>query len=152
MAAAALDDAIDAYTKGFESDSRDYYPGVNAVNLLVQKGDEDALKEAARLVPLVTFAVMRRGGLNSKDYWDLATVLELSAIGNDWTLAVRALPRVMAAARASWNIETTMKNLKLLKSARASEGKPTPQLDEILQNLEARFTELQGQEKQQASS
>src|SRR4029077_2652781 len=35
-AAAALDDAIDAYTKGFEADPRDYYPGVNAINLLMQ--------------------------------------------------------------------------------------------------------------------
>lgn len=26
-ASAALDDAIDAYTRGFESDPRDYYPG-----------------------------------------------------------------------------------------------------------------------------
>jgi hypothetical protein len=152
MASAALDDSIEAYTKGFESDSRDYYPGVNAVNLLVQKGDEAALKEAARLVPLVTFAVMRRGGLDSKDYWDLATVLELSAIGNDWATATRALPKVMAAAKASWMVETTIKNLKLLKSARESEGKPTPQLDEILKHLEARLTELKGEEKKQASS
>ena len=152
MAAAALDDAIEAYTKGFESDSRDYYPGVNAVNLLVQKGDEDALKEAGRLVPLVSFAVARRGGLSSKDYWDLATVLELSAIGSDWALATRALPKMMAAARASWNIETTMKNLKLLKSAREAEGKATPQLDEMLGHLDARFGQLKGQETTQPNS
>ena len=49
---AVLDDAIGAYTKGFESDPRDYYPGVNAINLLIQKGDAAALKEAERLLPL----------------------------------------------------------------------------------------------------
>jgi hypothetical protein len=41
MASAALDDAIDAYTKGFISDPRDYYPGVNAVTILGDKTDYD---------------------------------------------------------------------------------------------------------------
>ncbi len=122
MASAALDDAIEAYTKGFESDPRDYYPGVNAVNLLVQKGDPDALKEADRLVPMVSFAVARRGGASSTDYWDLATVLELSAIGGDWTMATRVLPKVLAAGKTSFNLETTLKNLRLLKSARERDG------------------------------
>ena len=31
---AYLDQAIDAYLKGFESDSRDTYPGINAVTLM----------------------------------------------------------------------------------------------------------------------
>jgi hypothetical protein len=146
MASAALDNAIDAYTKGFESDSRDYYPGVNAVNLLVQKGDEDAMKEVNRLLPLVNFALARRGGLNSKDYWDLATVLEMSAIGGDWVLAGRALPKALAAARASWNIETTMKNLNLLRGAREREGQIPPQLDQILGQMEKRLAQLKGDE------
>jgi len=60
MASAALDEAIEAYTKGFESDPRDYYPGVNAITLLIEKGDPDSLKEADRLAPLVSFAAARR--------------------------------------------------------------------------------------------
>jgi len=66
---------------------------------LIEKGDAEAMKEADRLAPLVSFAVARRGGVSSNDYWDLATVLELSAIGNDWTLAARVLPRVLAAGK-----------------------------------------------------
>jgi tetratricopeptide (TPR) repeat protein len=146
MASAALDEAIEAYTKGFESDPRDYYPGVNAVNLLIQKGDADALKEAARLVPLVSFAVARRGGASSSDYWDLATVLELSAIGGDWALATRVLPKVLNAGKASWMIETTMKNLNLLKSAREREGQAPAQLDQMLGYLQKRYQQLQGEE------
>src|SRR5215831_1249938 len=88
-AIAALDDAISAYTKSFEADPRDYYPGVNAINLLVQKGDAEALKEVDRLLPLVNFAVARRGGTSSTDYWDLGTVLELACIGEDWAMANR---------------------------------------------------------------
>ena len=146
MASAALDDAIEAYTKGFESDPRDYYPGVNAVNLLVQKGDAEALKEADRLVPMVSFAVARRGGASSTDYWDLATVLELSSIGGDWTLATRVLPKVLAAGKVSWMIETTMKNLNLLKAARERDGQAPAQLDQMLGYLQKRHQQLQGDE------
>ncbi len=146
MSAAALDDAIDAYTKGFESDPRDYYPGVNAITLLIEKGDEESLQQADRLLPLVTFAVARRGAAASSDYWDLATVLELSAIGNDWKVANRVLPKVLAAGSKSWVIKTTRDNLLLLKAARERAGQKMPELDGIIRHLEERYRELCGQE------
>jgi MAP3K TRAFs-binding domain len=126
MAEAALDYAIQAYTRGFEADPRDYYPGVNAVNLLVEKGDAQALAEAGRLVPLVSFAVARRGGATSSNYWDLATVLELAAIAGDWKAATGVLPRVLAAAKASWMARTTADNLRLLRGARERAGEAPP--------------------------
>lgn len=147
MASAALDDAIDSYTKGFESDPRDYYPGVNAITLLIEKGEADSLKEADRLVPLVSFAVARRGGMASADYWDLATVLELSAIGNDWKLANRVLPKVLSAGKASWMVKTTMDNLLLLKAAREGSGQEVPALLEVINHLDERYNELRGEEK-----
>ncbi len=145
MAAAALDDAIEAYTKGFESDPRDYFPGINAITLLVDKGDTEALKAADRLLPLVNFAVARRGGVSSSDYWDLATILELSAIGNDWVMATRVLPKVLAAAKASWMIETTRDNLLLLKAARERVNQLPAELEEVLQHMEERYDELSGE-------
>jgi tetratricopeptide (TPR) repeat protein len=144
MASAALDDAIEAYRQGFEADPRDYYPGVNAITLLVEKGDADALAEADRLVPLVSFAVARRGGASSKDYWDLATVLELACIGGDWATAGHVLPRVIAAADQSWMPGTTLNNLSLLKDARARQGQALPQADEIIAELAKRQKELAG--------
>ena len=146
MAVAALDDSIDAYTRGFESDPRDYYPGVNAITLLMEKGDAEALKAAERLVPLVSFAVARRGGVSSSDYWDLATVLELSAIGRDWVMASRVLPKVLAAGKASWTIKTTWDNLLLMKAARERAGQSAPELEEIIGNLKERHAELCGEE------
>lgn len=141
-AGAALDDAIATYTKGFESDPRDYYPGVNAITLLVEKGDAEALREAERLLPLVTFAVARRGGAASSDYWDLATVLELACIGSDWSAAARVLPRTVAAAKESWMPQTTYDNLAMLKQARARQQQPVPQLDGIMDELGKRAAEL----------
>jgi hypothetical protein len=146
MAAAALDDAIEAYSKGFENDPRDYFPGVNAITLLIEKGDADAMKHADRLVPLVSFAVARRGGASSSDYWDLATVLELGAIGNDWTTATRVLPKVLAAVKAAWQAKTTWDNLLLLKSARERTGQSPAELDAVLQHLGERYNQLRGQE------
>lgn len=144
IAEAALDDAIGAYTRGFEADPRDYYPGINALTLLIEKGSEDAMKEVDRLVPLVAFAVARRGGASSSDYWDLATVLELACIGNDWPTARRVLPRVVAAARESFMPKTTADNLDLLTEARRRQGHELPQIGEIVATLRTRGTELSG--------
>jgi hypothetical protein len=144
MASAALDNAIAAYTKGFESDPRDYYPGVNAITLLIEKGDAQAMKEVDRLIPLVTFAVARRGAGASADYWDLATTLELSAIGNDWAAVNRVMPKTLAAAKASWMIKTTWDNLLLLKSAREDAGQGRPELDKLIGYFEERYNELCG--------
>ena len=146
MAAAALEAAIDAYRKGFESDPRDYYPGVNAITLLVEQGDADSLAEADRLVPLVSFAVARRGGASSSDYWDVATVLELAAIGRDWKLAMRVLPKVLDLGRYAWRIATTKNNLALLRTARAAAGQDVAAVDEIIGHLERRHEDLRGAE------
>ena len=148
-AAAALDNAIDAYTKGFETDPRDYYPGVNAINLLTQKDDTEALKEVVRLLPLVSFAVERRGGASSGNYWDLATVLELACIGDDWATANRVLPKVILAATNSFETATTLGNLRLLKKALERTAREVAKLDGILDELSLRDIELRGGEKTQ---
>jgi tetratricopeptide (TPR) repeat protein len=149
-AIAALDDAISAYTKGFESDPRDYYPGVNAISLLIQKGDAEALKEVERLVPLVSFAVARRGGASSSDYWDLATVLELACIGEDWATAGRVLPKAIMVATDSFKTATTIANLRLLKQARERTGRDVTELDGVLNEFSARDIELRGEETAQS--
>jgi tetratricopeptide (TPR) repeat protein len=150
IAIAALDDAISAYTKGFEADPRDYYPGVNAINLLIQKGDAEALKEAERLLPLVSFAVARRGGASSSDYWDIATVLELGCIGEDWATTNRLLPKAILAATDSFKTATTLGNLRLLKQARERTGHDVTELDGILNELSVRDIELRGEEEAQS--
>jgi hypothetical protein len=152
LASAALDDAIDAYTKGFESDSRNYFPGVNAITLLIEKGDPDSLERAARLNPLVTFAVERKGGIASTDYWDLATVLELSAAGNDWAKVIRVLPKTLLAGKESWKIKTTLGNLGLLRNARERAGQTPTELTEVMQHFQDRYDELHGKEQQESKA
>lgn len=132
-APADLDAAIEAYTKGFLAEPADYYPGVNAISLLIKKATPDAMAEVDRLTPLVSFAVARRGGANSSDYWDLATVLELAAAGRAYGDARNVLPKVLRAAKAGWMLETTRANLAMLAGVRADED--TADLDAIVQAL-----------------
>lgn len=129
-----LDKAIEAYTNGFECEPVDYYPGVNAISLLLQKGTEEAQKEAERLTPLVSFAVARKGGAASSDYWDLATVLELALIGRDEKMALNVLPRVIVAAKAGWMVKTTSDNLKLVLELRRGKEN-TRKIEKVIEEL-----------------
>jgi tetratricopeptide (TPR) repeat protein len=142
QAIGALDEAIKAYTKGFESDPRDYYPGVNAITLLHEKGDAESLKEAQRLKPLVNFAVARRGGVSSNNYWDLATALELACLDNDWIAANHVLLRAQYMAKESWMLETTMDNLIMIQQAKDRQGRRAPELDEIIESLQQHVIEI----------
>jgi hypothetical protein len=144
MAAAALDDAIKAYSRGFDADPRDYYPGINAITLLVERGDAAALTEVERLAPPVAFAADRRGGVEAQDYWVLATTLELACVRGDWALAARALPRVVAGADEAWKADSTAGNLDLLAQALARRGTAVAQLAEIIAHLRQRAAELRG--------
>jgi len=120
-ASAWLDQSIDAYVRGFEAEPADFYPGVNAITLLVEKGDEDAMAEAERLAPLVTFAAVRQGGEKSSDYWTVATVIELACVNRDYGLAERCLGRSLILAEERWMCATTAGNLRLIANRRAGE-------------------------------
>ncbi len=152
IARAALDQAIDAYRRGFDADPRDYYPGINAVTLLLEKGNLDSVpaderdaagREVERLTPAVSFAVARRGGATSSGYWDVATVLELAAISGDWKLAESALGRAALQAKAGWMLDTTVANLQMIREARQRSG-ATPELDGIITQLRSQAKELAG--------
>jgi hypothetical protein len=114
LKAEALASAIEAYGSGFAADPRDYYPGVNLLTLLRFRGSEADLARLEELLPVVRFAVGRRGGLSSNDYWDRATVLELAVIGGDEETARRAASKLRLQKPPSWMLETTARNLRIL--------------------------------------
>lgn len=113
-AADALDCAIDAYGRGFDADPRDFYPGVNLVTLLACRGRDGDLDRARRTAPVVSFAAARKGGLRSRDYWVLATVLEMAVIAGDEDVAQRAASAMADTDPEPWMYETTADNLDLL--------------------------------------
>lgn len=139
-----LDLAIEGYSRGFEAEPADYYPGVNALNLLLQKNDEASRLEILRLAPLVTYAAVRRGGEKARDYWTAATVLELACISGDYGLAERVLPRALSfPAMEAWMYRTTTRNLNLLSDTREQEADRS-RIEAIIAMLVAAADRLEG--------
>lgn len=111
-----LDKAIGAYLKGFETDWRDAYPGVNAVTLMELKDPPDPRRE--KLGPVVSYSVERHVAAGKPDYWDYATQLELAVLARDEQTALDALGNALASVREKWEPETTLRNLRLIREAR----------------------------------
>lgn len=124
LAKGLLIKAIDAYLKGFESDWRDAYPGINAVTLMELKDPPDPRR--LEILPVVTYAVKQRVERGTPDYWDFATLLELAVLGKDEAAATENLCRALAAVRESWESETTVRNLRLIREARERRGEQNP--------------------------
>ncbi len=136
LARALLVKAISAYLKGFETDWRDAYPGVNALTLMEIKDPPDERRRA--LVPVVRYAVERRIAGGKPDYWDHATLVEVSVLARDEEQAISSLGDALANVRESWEPETTTRNLRLIREARERRGEQPSWATEVEDALDRR--------------
>jgi len=120
LAKGLLDKAIDAYLKGFETDWRDVFPGINVATLMELKEPPDPRR--SQLIPVIAYAVERKITSGRPDYWDYATLLELAVLAQDEEKATRTLSDALAAIREAWEPETTARNLRLIREARERRG------------------------------
>lgn len=134
LATDLLRKAADAYRRGFESDWRDAYPGINAVTLMELMEPPDPRR--LQLTPVVRYAVERKMAAGRADYWDHASLLELAVLSSEEGWATRALSEALASVREKWEPETTARNLRLIKDARALRGSSAQWLQVILQQLD----------------
>src|SRR5262249_43781936 len=74
-----------------------------------------------RILPVVRFAAMQKAKTNA-DYWDYATLLELAVLGRDPDDAEEQLAEALSRARASWEIDSTTRNLRLMREVRTARG------------------------------
>ncbi len=128
-----LDQAIDAYRRGFEADWRDAYPGINTVTLMEIRDPGGAAQQD--LVPVVRYSNRRRIDGGAPDYWDHATRLELGVIGRDRGEAIAGATAALAAVREPWEPESTAYNLSLIRQSRAESGESIDWADEIEREL-----------------
>ncbi len=128
-----LDKAIGAYLKGFETDWRDPYPGINAVTLMEIKEPPDPRRQ--EILPVVSYAFERRIAAGGPDYWDYATRLELAVLGKDEEKAMQALGDALANVRELWEPETTLRNLRLIREARERRGEPVSFEEDVEKEL-----------------
>jgi tetratricopeptide (TPR) repeat protein len=129
LAQGYLQKAIDTYLAGFESDWRDAYPGINAVTLMNLQEPPDPRR--TEILPVVRYAVQRKMARGKPDYWDYATLLELAILEGDEKEARRILPIAYSCVRESWEPETTVKNLGMIREARERLGTQTAWATEI---------------------
>lgn len=134
LARGIVDKAIEAYMRGFESDWRDAFPGINAVTLMELKEPPDPRREG--LIPVVAYGAERRIVSGTPDYWDYATRLELAVLAKDEKRAMDALGDALANVRELWEPETTAGNLRLIREARERRHEVFPWAKEIEEELE----------------
>jgi tetratricopeptide (TPR) repeat protein len=140
-AQAHLASAIETYRRGFESDWRDSYPGINAVTLmeLMDTPDEARLD----LLPVVLYSTLRRIASGNPNYWDHATLLELEVLRGNEAAAVGHAGKALAAADESFQPETTYNNLRLIYEARNRRGEDASWMEPILEALKTKAVELE---------
>lgn len=129
-ARAHLKNALKYYQKGFESDIRDAYPGVNYVTCLELTGDK---QKAMRSVPVVEIAVQSKMKRKEPDYWDYATLLELAIIENKYTDAEDFFYAAKPLATEDWMITTTKDNLEKVINYRKERGEDVAEIERIMQ-------------------
>ena len=140
-ARALLRKAADTYRRGFETDWRDHYPGINAVTLMELQEPPD--NERLKLIPVVRYSVERRIASGRPDYWDWATLLELEILAKNERAASAALGQALAEAKEEFEPETTRRNLRLIREAREEREDPVSwaaMLEEELEKAEKSFS------------
>jgi hypothetical protein len=127
-----LRNALKCYQKGFESDPRDAYPGVNYVTCLELLGEK---AKALRMVPAVEYAVLSKMKRKEPDYWDYATLLELAVIENNMDVASDNIYSARPLATESWMIGTTLNNLEKIRNYRAERGENISEIESVISSL-----------------
>ena len=124
-----LNNALLYYEKGFESDPRDAYPGVNYVTCLELLGERE---RTLRLLPAVEYAVKAKMKRKKADYWDYATLLELAVIENNYGAATEFFDDAKPLASESWMLGTTKANLDKIIAYRKERGEDVVPLEKII--------------------
>ncbi len=128
-----LQKAIDTYIKGYKTDIRDAYPGVNAITLMSSLDTPD--KRLDELLPVVLFATKQRIEQSNPDYWDYATLMELEVISHHPKEAKEALLKALPLATEDWMKQTTRDTMVMLRNKWSTKGGELAWLDVIVEGL-----------------
>jgi tetratricopeptide (TPR) repeat protein len=135
-----LKKAIEAYLAGFEADWRDAYPGLNALTLMEMMPKPDPRQ--AEILPVVRYSAARKAA-RAPDYWDHATMLELAVLARDADDAKARLGDALMVVGKAWYVETTARNLGLIRAMRASRGEDVAWVEKIEDRLVERASRLE---------
>jgi MAP3K TRAFs-binding domain len=68
---------------------------------------------------------------DAPEYWDYATLLELAVLSDDHEDAGKRLAEALGSARAKWELDSTTRNLGLIRGAKQARGEPVEWIMEI---------------------
>lgn len=116
-AAGYLKQSVDCLENGFKN-GFEFYPGINLVYNKITEGSNEKdigkIRKALKTAELVYISTQKAGGMNSADYWTLATTLESSLMtGRE---SETALNKVIENANVEWEINAPIENLERLKN------------------------------------
>ena len=112
-AQAWLDEAISAYTKGFQTDLRAHYPGINAVHLMwIRNRDDPRWQE---LLAVVRYSAMLAAQSAKPHYWDFATMMETAIYRQDMDDAVFWLTKAVTAQPTPMEASSTLETIERLR-------------------------------------
>ena len=116
LANAALATAIEVYERGFRSDIRDYYPGVNGLTLRAFRGRAEDHAAIEETLPVIRYAVeVATEPRNPQEsYWRQATRLELAVVKRDWSAVDRELEKLLGLEAEAYMRTSTADTLELL--------------------------------------
>jgi hypothetical protein len=134
-----LREAVQAYSAGFNADWRDAYPGINAVTLMEMM--DPPPPEQAQMLPVVRYSAAQKAKMNG-DYWDFATLLELAVLSNDRDDAMRQAEMALTKVHVPFHLETTARNLRLIREVRTARGEDADWVKEFEAALAEKCEEL----------
>ena len=88
------------------------------------------------IYPVVKYAVEQKMEGGTTDYWDYATLVELSVIERNWTTAMSFLSDALANVREPFEPQTTAKNLRYILESRKERNENVEMEEEIIRELE----------------
>jgi hypothetical protein len=100
----------------------------------------------AEILPVVRFSAAQKAKANG-DYWDFATLMELAVLARDENGALEQAEVALTKAQFNWHLETTERNLRLIRETRAARGEQIP----WIKDLEDALAEKRAQMPAQAS-
>ena len=141
-ARALLKSAIDTYLAGFEADWRDAYPGINAVTLMEMMPKPDPRQ--AEILPVVRYSAARKAAKDRRLLGPRHAARACRAGPRRRTTPTSRLGDALAVARASWELETTARNLRLIREMREGRGEDAAWIKRLEDTLKERAGRLEG--------
>jgi hypothetical protein len=108
-----LELAIEAYEQGMILDLNDYYPASNLPRLYRLRGRPGDERKAVEAATITVAASQRSITLGMDDPWARQTLLGAAFDTGDVAGAARLLPAIRQDGAASWQLETTLKDLEV---------------------------------------